>query len=135
MAYQAYAAYNSAHYPQATYPHFAQYQHMQTPAASTSTAVATPIPAPAATTTATPVPKPTTTATTTAASAAPQSNGQEAHVDISTLNDALGSAGVDLKVRDSSLECIPSTNWYIEGGRGIIAAHARFSQLISINGG
>ena len=109
MAYQAYAAYNSAHYPQAAYPHFAQYtpapQATPTPApamntAATLAAASTPSTMPSAAATLS-VSKPATPAA--AAASVAQVNGQDANMDISTLNDALGSAGVDLKVRFDNL--------------------------------
>jgi len=82
IPYQPYQAYSSHHYPQAAYGHY-QYP---TPLAaqaiqatlSRNTLATTPVP---------------NTAATTAAAASVD------NTDVATLNDALGSAGVDLRVR------------------------------------
>ncbi|KAI5121185.1 hypothetical protein M0805_005986 [Coniferiporia weirii] len=90
MTYQHYAAYGSTHYPQAAYaphPHYTQYQATQ-PAATVST-VSTPTPVASAA----PVSRQAT-----------QANEPEGNVDISTLNDALGSAGVDLRAEEETLQ-------------------------------
>ena len=84
MNYQHYQAYGATHYPQYTPQHYTQY------AAQTAT-----IPtAPTAT---------TSTSTTSAAPLSRQATQTPAvetdqNADISTLNDAVGSAGLDLRV-------------------------------------
>ena len=85
MNYQHYQAYGATHYPQYTPSHYAQYQPAQTATIPTA---------------------PTATATTSTTTTAPLSrqptqtaNEPEQNADISTLNDAVGSAGLDLRVR------------------------------------
>ncbi|KAF5363552.1 hypothetical protein D9756_000097 [Leucocoprinus leucothites] len=90
IPYQHYQAYSS-HYPQAAYGH---YQYATPLTAQTMQAQ---LARPAATTT--PVPNTATTTTTTAA------NDTAADTtDIATLNDALGSAGVNLEAEAESLQ-------------------------------
>ncbi|OCB87216.1 hypothetical protein A7U60_g5733 [Sanghuangporus baumii] len=92
MNYQHYQAYGATHYPQYTPQHYAQYT------AQTAT-----IPTvPAATTT-------TLTSTTSAAPLSRQATQTPAvetdqNADISTLNDAVGSAGLDLRAEEETLQ-------------------------------
>ncbi|KAG5644806.1 hypothetical protein DXG03_007628 [Asterophora parasitica] len=79
----------ATHYPQATYGHYGAY----TAAVASQTAVATP-----------PVQRPTTTVNPAAAQSSNANSGMDTS-DIATLNDALGSAGVDLRVLWISYAC------------------------------
>ncbi|KAF8076861.1 transcription initiation factor TFIID component TAF4 family-domain-containing protein [Lyophyllum atratum] len=82
-AYQHYQAYSS-HYPQATYGHYGSYptQVAHTPVAQVATpAIQRPISTPA-----------------------PPANSGIDTSDIATLNDALGSAGVDLRAEEETLQ-------------------------------
>ncbi|THH06624.1 hypothetical protein EW145_g3957 [Phellinidium pouzarii] len=90
MTYQHYAAYGSTHYPQAAYtphPHYAQYQTAQPTTTTPTTSTAAPVAA---------LPPISRQAT--------QTNELEGNVDIKTLNDALGSAGVDLRAEEETLQ-------------------------------
>ncbi|EJD01705.1 uncharacterized protein FOMMEDRAFT_135856 [Fomitiporia mediterranea MF3/22] len=92
MNYQHYQAYGASHYPQYT-QHYAQYQPAQTAAIPTAT------PAPAQPAAPTPVAAPLSRQPTQTAA-----NELESNVDISTLNDALGSAGLDLRAEEETLQ-------------------------------
>ncbi|KAL5527904.1 hypothetical protein ACEPAG_6705 [Sanghuangporus baumii] len=92
MNYQHYQAYGATHYPQYTPQHYAQYT------AQTAT-----IPTVPAVTTA------TSTSTTSAAPLSRQATQTPAvetdqNADISTLNDAVGSAGLDLRAEEETLQ-------------------------------
>ncbi|KAJ3574691.1 hypothetical protein NP233_g1600 [Leucocoprinus birnbaumii] len=95
IPYQHYQAYSS-HYPQAAYGH---YQYAPPLTAQTMQAQ---LSRPAATTT--PVPNTATTATATTATTAPAATSSVDTTDVATLNDALGSAGVDLRAEEESLQ-------------------------------
>ncbi|KAH8118850.1 transcription initiation factor TFIID component TAF4 family-domain-containing protein [Phellopilus nigrolimitatus] len=90
MTYQHYGAYGATHYPQAAYashPHYSQYQTAQPPATA-------PAPqAPQASQANQPISRQAT-----------QANDSESNVDIATLNDALGSAGLDLRAEEETLQ-------------------------------
>ena len=92
MPYQHYT-YGATHYPAAAYSHFQQYQATQ-PAATTAATTTT------SSTASAPLSRqPTqTTQATTATISTPAQPAQPESTDVMTLNDALGSAGVDLRV-------------------------------------
>ncbi|KAK1217289.1 hypothetical protein PQX77_020081 [Marasmius sp. AFHP31] len=94
-------------YPYSYYPGYYQYHHPQaTPGTPTPAA---PVPAATTSTAATTTAPPTSTANTATASTTASTSNTAANNnadsnDIATLNDALGSAGVDLRAEEESLQ-------------------------------